>query len=103
MKMYPVSEDQLDYLAHIDWAGALCLSIGTGLLSFCIDLSAAIGLSSGVAKETVSWWSGINYGVAIGSGVFLVAGVFLLFWNWTKRNRIKGRTKFPDEDAYKSV
>lgn len=98
MKLYPVSEDQLDNLTNIGWFATTLLSGATGLLGFSINLKSALDLSSGAPNTMISWWSAINMAAFVAALVLYVLGA-ILFWGGRKqKERIRANTVFNDDD-----
>ncbi|MEI9416919.1 hypothetical protein [Mesorhizobium sp. Cs1321R2N1] len=94
MKAYPVTDGDLHSIGALSGLATVAFSIGTGLLGYAFDVTESLSMASGVATETLGFWSGIRWGFVIAAVVCYAGGIVLWRVRGTTIKEIKDNTSF---------
>ena len=96
LKGYPITEGELWALGGVGVAASVAFSLASGFVNFFVDTSKDLQLASGIAKETIAFWSALKFSALGGGVIFFLIGVALIVGGAFAIKRIIKRTTFDE-------
>ncbi len=89
MKVYSISEIELDQYFEWDLIVTICFSIGFGAFGYGLDLAINLSMAENASSSTILYWGGIRSVFFTFSAVAMIIGICFFFRRRNKVQKLK--------------